>query len=126
MTKYIDLIGRILISVMFLMSGINKIGSYSATQSFMESNGVPGMLLSFTILFEIGAPLAVIIGWQIRWVSLALAGFSVLTAILFHANFSDQMQMIMFMKNITITGGFLILAIHRAGEVSLDHKLEAS
>jgi putative oxidoreductase len=112
--------------MMFLMSGISKIGSYSATQSFMESNGVPGLLLPFTILFEIGAPLAVIIGWQTRWVSIALAGFSVLTAILFHANFANQMQMIMFMKNITIAGGFLILAIHGAGKVSLDHKLNSS
>ena len=71
---------------------------------------------------EIGGGVALLLGWKIKWAAFALAGFTGIAAILFHANFSDQIQMIMFMKNWTIVGGMLILAIHGAGAFSLDHK----
>ena len=86
----------------------------------MESQGVPGALLLPTILLEIGGALAIIAGWQTKLVALALAGFSLLAGILFHGNFADQMQQILFLKNVAIAGGFLFLAANGAGAWSLD------
>ncbi len=117
-------LGRLLISFMFVMSGISKIGGYAGTQGYMEAMGVPGMLLPLVILTEVGLGLAVIVGFKTRIAALGLAGFCILAAILFHANFSDQMQMIMFMKNIALAGGFLIIVAHGAGAYSLDSRLE--
>ncbi|MDH3280171.1 MAG: DoxX family protein [Gammaproteobacteria bacterium] len=122
MNKYLDLFGRILLSVMFLLSGFNKIGDYALVQGFMASQGVPGILLPLVIALEIVGPLLIIVGWHTRLTASALAGFSVLAAILFHLNFSDQTQMIMFMKNLTIAGGFLVLMAHGPGEISLDFR----
>lgn len=122
MTKFIELAARILLSVMFFVSGLGKIGSYAGTQAYMESQGVPGILLPLVIVFEVVAPILVVIGWQTRIAAWALAGFSILAALLFHMNFADQMQMIMFMKNLTIAGGFLLLAARGAGELSVDHR----
>ena len=99
MQKFSNLAGRVLIAQIFLMAGINKIGGYAGTQGYMEAMGVPGSLLPLVIVLEIGGALALIAGWQTRLVSLALAGFSILSAIIFHANFGDQTAMIMFMKN---------------------------
>lgn len=126
MNKYIDLGARFALSFMFFMAGWSKIGSYAGTQGYMESQGVPGMLLPAVIALEIIAPLMLVVGWQTRWAAMALAGFCVISALLFHLNFSDQIQSIMFMKNITIAGGFALLFVHGAGELSLDHKLSAS
>jgi len=119
-------LGRLLISFMFVMSGISKIGGYEGTQGYMEAMGVPGMLLPLVILTEVGLGLAVIVGYKTRIAALGLAGFCILAAILFHANFSDQMQMIMFMKNIGLAGGFLLLVAHGAGAYSLDNRLADS
>lgn len=122
MDKYLNLAGRILLAHMFLLSGITKITGYAGTQAYMDSMGVPGMLLPLVILLEISAAIALIVGWQTRLAALALAAFSVLAAIIFHHDFSNQMQMIMFMKNLTIAGGLLILAVHGAGTYSLDRR----
>jgi putative oxidoreductase len=122
MSNIIELSGRILLAVMFVLSGFNKIGGYAGTQAYMESQDVPGMLLPLVILLEIVAPVLLVIGWQTRIAALGLAAFSLLTALLFHMNFSDQTQMIMFMKNITIAGGLVLLAAHGAGALSLDHR----
>ena len=114
-----NLVGRILLAHIFLLAGIGKLGAgYAATQGYME--GVPGMLLPLVILLEIGGGLALIVGWQVRWAALALAGFSILSAFIFHANFADQMQSIMFMKNLAMAGGLIVLAGVGAGEFSLD------
>ena len=119
-------VGRLLISFMFVMSGISKIGGYEGTQGYMEAMGVPGMLLPLVILTEVGLGVAVIVGYKTRVAALGLAGFCVIAAILFHANFSEQMQMAMFMKNIGLAGGFLILVAHGAGAYSLDNRLANS
>ena len=119
-------VGRLLISFMFVMSGISKIGGYEGTQGYMEAMGVPGMLLPLVILAEVGLGLAVIVGYKTRIAAFGLAGFCILAAILFHANFSDQMQMIMFMKNIGLAGGFLLLVAHGAGAYSVDNRLADS
>ena len=110
-------------SLMFITSGWGKIAGYAATQGYMESAGVPGMLLPLVILLEVGGGLAILFGIATRWISIALALFTVLAAFLFHGNIADRMQGLMFWKNITIAGGFLALAAAGAGAYSLDAKL---
>jgi len=117
------LIGRVLLGQLFLMAGINKIGAFAGTQAYMESMGVSGSLLIPVIALETGAGLAVILGWQMRWSALALAVFTIASAFMFHADFSNQMQSIMFMKNISIAGGLLFMSAVGAGAWSLDNKL---
>lgn len=118
------LLGRALMAVMFVLAGWNKIGGYADTQGYMESAGVPGGLLPLVILVELGAGLAVLFGFLTRWAALLLALFTLATAALFHYVPDDQMQMINFMKNITIAGGFIILACAGPGRLSLDHMLK--
>ena len=88
----------------------------------MESVGVPGMLLPLVIVLEVFGGLAVLVGWQTRLAAFALGGFSLISAVIFHANFGDQMQMIMFMKNIAIAGGFLFLVANGPGALALDNR----
>ncbi len=125
MDKAMNLTGRLLIAQLFLMAGIGKITGYVGTQGYMEAMGVPGALLPLVILLEIGGALALILGFQIRWTALALAGFSLVSAVIFHGNLADQMQMILFMKNFAIAGGLLVIAaqpIERS--ISLDARLK--
>lgn len=122
MNKYINLVARVLMAHMFLIAGIGKITGYAGTKAYMTAMGVPGALLPLVIALEIGGALAIIVGWQTRLVAYALAAFCVVAALIFHHNFADQMQMIMFMKNFTIAGGFLLLAVNGAGAFSLDKK----
>lgn len=114
--------GRILMALIFVLAGLNKIGAIEGTQGYMEAMGVPGILIYPTILFEVGAGLAIIIGYQTKLVALALAGFCIVTAVLFHNNLGDQTQFILFMKNFAMAGGFLFLARDGAGEFSLDNR----
>ena len=120
MDKVTTLIARILMAHIFLIAGVNKIFGYAGTQGYMESVGVPGMLLPLVIVLEIGGALALIVGWQTRWAAYALAAFSILSALIFHSNFAEQMQMILFMKNVAMAGGLLLLAVHGAGAYSLE------
>ena len=110
MEKISQLVARIFIGHIFLLAGVSKIGNIDGTIAYMEAMGVPGILLYPTIALEIIGGLAIIAGWFTRITSLALAGFTVIAAVIFHNNFGDQMQMILFMKNIAITGGLLLLA----------------
>lgn len=123
MNKVIELAGRILLGHIFLLAGINKISAYEGTAGYMEAMGVPGALLPLVIILEIVGGLALIIGFKTKWAALALAGFTVIAAVLFHADFSDQTQMILFMKNWAITGGLLLVYVYGAGEISMDRKL---
>lgn len=123
MEKAATLIGRILLGHIFLLAGINKIGGYAATAGWMEAMGVPGMFLPAVIALEIGGGLALILGFQARIAALALAGFSIASAVIFHADFSDQTQSIMFMKNFAMAGGLLYVAALGAGAWSIDAKL---
>ena len=114
--------GRFFLAIMFFMSGLTKISQYAGTQGYMEAMGVPGFLLPLVILTEAFGGLAIILGWKTKYVALALAGFTVLSTILFHADFSNQAEMTNFMKNIAIAGGFLTLFVHGAGAYSLDNR----
>ena len=116
-------VGRILIALMFVTSGFSKISGYAGTQGYMEAMGVPGALLPLVIAVELLGGLVVMLGWHTRIAAFLLAGFSLLSALLFHANFGDQMQMIMFMKNISIAGGFLMIVALGGGAYSLDNRL---
>ncbi len=114
------LVGRVLISVVFIMAGYSKIGGYEGTQGYMESVGVPGMLLPAVIAVELLAGIAILVGYQTRIAAFLLAGFTLLTAIIFHTDFSQQMQMILFMKNLAITGAFLFLFVHGPGQWAIN------
>lgn len=116
-----DLAGRILIALIFITSGWSKIGGYAATQGYMESMGVPGMLLPLVIITELGGGVLIVLGLFTRYAALALAGFSILSGILFHGG-ADQMQQIQLLKNLAMAGGFLFLVAHGAGRISLDRR----
>ena len=126
LTAATQMTGRALMSAIFLMAGISKLGAYAATQGYMESMGVPGILLPLVILLELGGGLAVLLGWQTRISAFLLAGFCIISALIFHANFGDQMQSILFMKNMAMAGGFLFLVAGGAGAWSLDARRQAS
>ena len=115
-------LGRLLISFMFLMSGLNKAGNYSNTSGWMESMGVSSSILPLVILLEIIGAFAIIVGWHTKITAFLLAGFSIISALIFHSDFSNQVEMIMFMKNFAIAGGFLILVANGAGNYSLDNR----
>ena len=122
MTNILDLIGRVLISGVFLLSGFSKIGNYDGTVGWMESFGLPGFLLIPAIILEILAPILIIIGYQTRIAAGFLSLFCLATAIIFHTDFSDQMQFIAFMKNLALAGGFLFLVVNGAKGYCLDKK----
>jgi len=123
MNNAIELAARVLLGHIFLMAGINKLGAgYAGTAGYMESVGLPGGLLPAVIALEIVGGLMVIIGFKVKWAAYALAGFTLVAGIIFHSNFADQMQMILFMKNLSIVGGLLLVSVHGAGVFSLDSK----
>lgn len=117
---------RVFLAQIFLLAGLSKIGAYQGTQGYMEAMGVPGGLLPLVIVLEVGAALAILVGWQTRWAAWSLAAFSIVSAIIFHASFADQMQSILFMKNIAIAGGLLLLAQTGAGAFSLDNRRDTA
>ena len=118
--RFVELGGRILLASLFLISGLGKIGGYAGTAAYMSSLGVPGALLPAVIALEVFGAAAIIAGWQTRVTAFLLAGFTVLSALIFHNNFADQVQAIMFFKNISIAGGFLLLVANGAGALSFD------
>lgn len=122
-TKNVDLPSRILMASIFLLSGVGKIGNFAATQGYMEAFGLPGYLLVPTIAFEIGTGLLILIGLGTRYVALLLSGFCIVTALIFHRDFSDQIQQIMFLKNLVMAGGFLTLSKAGAPALSVDRML---
>ena len=123
MTNILDLIGRIFISLVFLLSGFNKIGNYEGTVGWMESFGMPGIFLIPAIILEVVAPILIIVGYKVRISSALLSLFCVATAVIFHKDFSNQVQFISFIKNIGLAGGFLFLVVNGAKDFSLDKKL---
>lgn len=113
-------LGRLLMALIFILGGASKFGDLAGTGAYMQSAGVPAALALPAAAFELLAGLAILAGWQTRIVAPLLAGFCVLTGLLFHKNFADQVQMVMFMKNLAMAGGFLILYANGAGAMSLD------
>lgn len=115
------LLGRVFLSLIFIVSGFNKITDYAGTQGYMESMGVPALMLPLVIILELLGGIAILIGFKTRIVAILFIGFNVISALLFHSDFGDQTQMTMYMKNIAIAGGFLLLFAHGAGSYSVDN-----
>jgi len=120
LNPWIELAGRLLLVTMFIMAGFNKISGYEGTQQYMQAMGVPGALLPVVIALELGGGLAVAVGFGTRLVAFGLAGFTMLATLVFHSNLADQVQMLFFLKNLGIAGGFLLLFVHGAGPLSVD------
>ena len=118
---YLKLVGRVLLSIMFIQSGVGKVFGYAGTEEHMNAADVPGTLLPLVIVTEVGGGLLVPLGLFTRYAAIALAGFCVLAAWFFHYQPGDMGQMINFMKNITIAGGFLVLAGAGPGAFALDN-----
>ena len=114
-------IGRLLLSMIFIFSGFTKITGYAATQGYMESMGVPGMLLPLVIAVELLGGIAILLGFKARLVAILMAGFSIVSALLFHQFWIDESQMNPFMKNIAMAGGFLMIFAHGPGAYSIDN-----
>ena len=120
----LPLIGRILLAVLFLLSGLSKLGNPAGTQGYIASVGLPFPVLAFVIsaVVEIGGGALLLIGYRTRLAAAALAIFTVAAAVFFHHAFGDQNQMIHFMKNLAITGGLLQVIAFGAGAFSLDNR----
>lgn len=126
MKKFEDvgiLVARILMPILFIVAGWGKITGYEGTQQYMQAMGVPGALLPLTILLEFGGGIAVVLGFLTRTTAIFTAGFTLLTALLFHTNFAEGANSLMFMKNMTIAGGYLLLFFTGPGKFSVDRAL---
>jgi putative oxidoreductase len=121
------LVARILLSVIFIMAGLQKFGGIDGTAGYISSVGLPAstLLAWLAAIFEVVAGVAILVGFQTRLAAYALAAFCVFTGLVFHFNFADQIQSILFMKNLAIAGGFLALATSGAGALSVDGRKAA-
>ncbi len=122
MINLMDFIGRVFISSVFLLSGYNKIFNFDQTVTWMEGYGVPGFLLWPTIILEIILPIFLIVGYKAQISAIVLAIFSILTGIIFHLDFSNQMQVIALLKNFGLAGGFIFIAVNGPAGWALDKK----
>lgn len=122
MTKlypWAELAARISLAALFIAAGLGKISGYEGVAGYMQSMGVPGGLLPFVIALEIGGGLAIAVGYRTRLVAFMLAGFSLLSGLIFHSPL-DPSEQTQFLKNLALAGGFLLLVVHGAGRLSLD------
>ena len=122
MANVLDLIGRIFISALFLISAYNKIFNLEGSMSWMEGFGIPGFLIFPAIAVEIILPVLVIVGYQARIAAGILAIFCLMTAFLFHFDFSDQSQLVSFLKNIGLAGGFLFIVANGTKDWAVDRE----
>ncbi len=116
------LIGRILIAVIFIVSGFGKITNIGGTAGYFGSMGLPMPMITAWVvaLLELVGGLAIVVGFQTRIAAILLALFSVASGVIAHFDFADQMQSIMFMKNLSMAGGLLVLAAFGPGALSLE------
>ncbi|OYW62038.1 MAG: LysR family transcriptional regulator [Rhizobiales bacterium 12-68-15] len=121
-TNLLAAVGRLLIALIFIASGLGKIAAPGATQGYIASVGLPLPMLSYllAVIVEVGGGIAILVGFHVRITSLVVAVFTLATAVLFHSNLADQNQMIHFLKNVAIAGGLLQVAAFGAGSFSLD------
>ena len=121
----VELIGRIFLSALFLFNGIAKIFDYEGTIEYMENFEVPGYLISPAIIIEILFPILLIIGYKTRLSTIVLASFTILLAVIFHTDFSNQMQLTQFLKNFAIAGGFIMIFVYGPDKYSIDYMLKS-
>ena len=117
----VEFLGRILLSTLFLVEGIGKISIQEDVIMYMEDYGVPEILFVPATILEILFPLLLIVGYKTRWAASIMALFTFAVAIIFHTDFSEGMQMVFFLKDIAIAGGFMIIVAYGSGKISLDH-----
>ena len=117
----IEFFGRLLLSALFLIEGIGKVSTQECVVMYMEAYGVPGILFLPALVVEILFPLLLILGYKTKWVASVMALFTFAVAIIFHTDFSEGMQMMLFLKDIAIAGGFMIVIAHGPGKISLDY-----
>ncbi|OYY50095.1 MAG: hypothetical protein B7X98_00880 [Methylophilaceae bacterium 17-43-7] len=122
MNGILQLVGRIMLALIFVIAGVGKLSDPVGTAGYMQSMGVPTLLLWPTIALELLGGIAIAVGFKTRYAAFALGGFSVLTAIIFHSNFAEQMQSILFLKNIAMAGGLLLLAVGGKTAFSIDKR----
>ena len=124
LSPYFNLASRILLAYIFIMAGIGKLGAeaYAGTQGYMQAMGVPGALLPLVILTELGGGLLLLVGFQARLAAFLLAGFTLISAVIFHYQPTVQVEMIMFMKNLAIAGGLLLVTQYGAGAFAIDKR----
>ena len=122
MANVLDLIGRVFISALFLISAYNKVFNLEGSMGWMEGFGIPGFLIFPAIAVEIILPILVIVGYQARIAAGILAVFCLLTAFLFHLDFSDQSQLVSFLKNIGLAGGFLFIVANGTKDWAVDRE----
>ena len=123
MGNILDLFGRILISTIFLLNGVFKISNYDGTVGWIESFGMPGILIIPAIILEVIGPILIILGYKTKIAAGFLCLFCILTAIIFHNDFSDQMQFTSFLKNIALAGGFLFIVVNGTKDFSIEKKI---
>ena len=118
---FVEFIGRLLLSALFLIEGFGKISMQEDVIMYMEDYGVPEILFVPATVLEILFPLLLIIGYKTKWAASVMALFTFTVAIIFHTDFSEGMQMIFFLKDLAIAGGFMIVLVYGPGKISLDH-----
>jgi putative oxidoreductase len=123
-SEVLNVIGRIMLLSLFVWAGYGKIGGYEGTAQYMSSMGVPTFFLPLVILLELGGGIAIMFGFLTRPLSIFMAIFSVIAAILFHQDWTNDMQTLMFVKDVSIAGGLLILASLGGGKFSIDHLIK--
>ncbi|MCF7513298.1 DoxX family protein [Pseudoalteromonas sp. L23] len=126
MASVLSLFGRVGLSAIFILAVINKIQYFEGDAAYMASSGLPSELLPLVIAFELIGGLFILAGAFTQLTAIAFAGFSIVSALLFHFDLADQIQFLMFFKNIAVAGGFLALAASGAGKFSIDSKLVES
>jgi len=124
MINILDLFARVLISALFLLNGVFKISNYEGTVGWVESFGLPGIIIVPAIILEIIGPILIILGYQAKLAAGLLSLFCIATGVIFHNDFSDQMQLTSFLKNIALAGGFLFIFINGTRDFSLDKKFK--
>lgn len=122
LTPYLLTLARVLLAPVFIQSGVSKIFDYGGMQSVIEAHGLPGILLTPTIIVELLGGLCVLFGFGTRWAALVLAGFCALAAVVFHLDFSEPKQVSQFLENLAMAGGLLALAAAGAGAFALDNR----
>jgi putative oxidoreductase len=120
----LEFLGRIFLSALFLIAGTNKIIYFDGTIDYMESFNLPGYLAIPAILIEILFPLLIILGYKTKISALIMAVFTIALAIIFHTDFANQMQLMSFLKNFAIAGGFMIIFVNGPGKYSIDYQFE--
>ena len=117
----LEFVGRVLLSALFLIEGFGKTSMQEDVMMYMENYGIPGILFIPAVVLEILFPLLLIVGYRTKWAASIMALFTFTVAIIFHTDFSEGMQLVFFLKDIAIAGGFMIIVAYGPGKISLDH-----